>query len=217
MITWEDLWEIFGLVSDYLGEEIEYCLAGGALRDLELDKPVKDFDFFVKVESTEQLEKIARGFRDYLREELGLKPWAEFLGPIFLHHDRNEYDEDEGANFGDNFISGVAEFKLLDKTVQLIGFKTDSENFEKYVVNRFDLGFCRIYLDRSGQLHKTDEFLEDTRAKVIYFEKEEYEFNYERCCRLCAKYPDWERVNFPNDFEERFNDYVRDNPEPAPF
>ncbi len=102
-------------------------IAGGALRDLDNDRPVKDVDIFFPCDGADAFAAAVWT----LETELDVKT-DYTLG--------KEYRE----NFND--VVGVARFTVQNTEFELIGIDLEQTGV-KNIVDRFDFGLCQISYD----------------------------------------------------------------------
>jgi len=162
-------------------------IAGGALRDLIVEKQVKDVDIFVSdmdmnvnIIENGQLQKLAETLgivylnedeesdRDFVRVDNDFK---QVKTDIF---DRNvkaaikssEYmDGDDQRSIYESFINYIVTVKYNSVLYQLIFIEAPTK---QYVYNDFDFGICKIFFD-GNKLTVTEEFWYDLENKQITF------------------------------------------------
>ena len=120
-------------------------IAGGAVRDTILEKPIHDIDTFIDDVAVEEVAKLSRSDFGYVK----VGAWKQYLG------------------FSDPAMTCVAKFEKADETIPLciIGLKS------KYVepeanITRFDFGICMAAFDGENVL-RTPEFDSDVENKVF--------------------------------------------------
>lgn len=153
----------------------EVHIAGGAVRDLILNRPVKDIDLFVKASS-----------------------FGAVRSMIEVHRTITDLKGSEYFDW-DPTIAVVAEFEALGLTpVNIIGLSVDNLTIDKNL-QRFDLGLCRVAHDCTGIIY-TPEFWHDVDRKQFTVRACRNETQYghmlRRYGRLKAKY-DWPLVSPP--------------------
>lgn len=127
-------------------QEIEpkAVLAGGALRDLDNGRPVKDLDIFVSCCSAREFEQTIFAFS---------QQWGEPVVP---------YIRDESYCVLNDRIMGVAEWIRLGISVQLVGLHLLDVWCPEGVIDRVDLGLCQIAWD--GIEIYTTKFYDDDKS-----------------------------------------------------
>jgi hypothetical protein len=152
-------------------------IAGGALRDLDNDRPVKDLDIFAP--DVPDLDT----FRD--RAACLLRP-AALMGVM------GGYE-----NWATRECIGVLDISGTDADFQLIGLSTGPET----ILPRLDFGICRIGYDGS-EVIRTDDYLADQAAQSFTLLRADDDAQRDRSLRrferLSAKYPGWKLID-PDD------------------
>ena len=185
----------------------EAVIAGGALRDLDNGKPIKDVDVFVA------------GKGGAVNEQTMLNKAFGYAGvSIFEMPDdklKEEYpDWNDGVcgvyNFKhDETLVGFAarpvrpEFQVIvlgDMESRTAAAKSQSD-FGRRVVDDFDMGLCQIWYDgpdnkgRNGAIKTTAAYIRDHMDKLLTVIKAPNEAQLERTKkridRLLIKYPDF--------------------------
>lgn len=159
----------------------EAHVAGGAVRDWLLERPVKDIDVFVSSDSPEA--KVAKAVRKF-------RPVVERVV--------------DGAYFAsDRSVCGSVEYADREhelppiNIIRLTGRHTIESN-----IARFDLGLCRAAFDGKEIITHAD-FRRDVRFKRFTVRKcenaDQFALSLARFNRLEAKYPGW-LFNVPEEF-----------------
>lgn len=156
-------------------------LAGGALRDLWHDRPVKDIDIFIGVggidEAQAQFEKLGgeppdEGWEVQLADIADAGIYPESMKEVILVEDY----------VGDN-PTGIP--------VQLIFVNWNTQ----YITDRFDFGICRIMTD-GGSLKVCHTFEEDSANKALNIRRCNNKWmlaaSISRILRMKEKYKDWD-------------------------
>lgn len=158
---------------DYLASkwpEGHAVLAGGALRDVYFGKEIKDVDIFVHSSHM---------------PTISIAEMAE------IEARRDKYDALPVAWIGkDKFLSKDIEIIYVDHE---LFDEDDTEEFPHYILDRFDIGLCKIgYTPKAGViLHP--QFILDREAKRITIRHETIGC-YEHAERVKKKYPDFKIV-----------------------
>lgn len=154
----------------------EAHIAGGAVRDLILNRPVKDIDLFVSAENA-----------------LAVAQKIKQVRPFFVSVRGGDYFE------WDPTIVEVAEYEgngLLP--INLISLNVPNLTIDKNL-QRFDLGLCRVAHDLTGIIY-TPEFWHDVDRKQFTVcacrNETQYGHTLVRYGRLKGKY-DWPLVTPP--------------------
>ena len=154
-------------------------IAGGALRDLDNDRPVKDVDIFFPCDGADAFAAAVWT----LETELDVKT-DYTLG--------KEYRE----NFND--VVGVARFTVQNTEFDLIGIDLGVSRVKR-IIDRFDFGLCQISYD--GKLvFRTAAYWVDMRVQQFTFLKPSrcdfvpIKASLKRWNRLQAKYAGWPLV-----------------------
>ncbi|WP_375292273.1 hypothetical protein [Sphingomonas melonis] len=150
-------------------------LAGGALRDLNNGREVKDLDIFISCRA----EQLA----DRAMQDLGEAGFAI----AWEKGDTTCYPEDQNLE-----VVAIMDLLGFDLPVQLIFTNWDTDR----ILDRFDYGICRIAFD--GEKVTTQAcYHEDKRDRVFRLRRDRptpvsMRGSVHRYARLVAgKYPDW--------------------------
>lgn len=147
-----------------IAEEYECYLAGGALRDIDHGRAVKDFDFYVRLDDHDGVVGVASEQKGY---NSGIPLIPEFP------EDPYEFE---------TFDCAIGEW-----SVQIIGVPVPKE----YILRGFDIDFCKIFFDfGTGTLHRTMEYRRDAKNKHVTIHKRLLT-NPEHVLRILEKYPDF--------------------------
>lgn len=120
-------------------------LAGGALRDLDNGRDIKDLDVFIYAESETQ----ARVAMERLGDAGFSVSWEQ--------NDATVYPEDQNLE-----VVAVMDLLGFELPVQLIFTNWDTD----FIVDRFDYGICRLSWD-GKQLVRPPEYDQDKAAKLF--------------------------------------------------
>lgn len=160
-------------------------IAGGALRDLIVEKPIKDVDIFISdmdmnVDQTGVFEQLANALgiamlqeceesdRDFLRVDNDFKSIKVDFSDVAAKTGQinSEYlSADSDRVVYESFINYIVSVKYNSVIYQLI--LTEAEP-KSYVYNDFDFGICKIFFD-GNKLTATEEFWYDYENKQITF------------------------------------------------
>lgn len=182
----------------------EALIAGGALRDLDNGKPIKDVDIFVAGDGRAESElgrlNEAFGYAGTSIFELSQErladeypDWNQGVCGVY-----NFTYEDPGATR----IMPMPEFQVivLGDTKSREAARKGDDAFRYAVVNSFDIGFCRLSYDaKKGDFGVgpafSDAYLIDQAGKHLTVVKAPNEAQLERTKkrieRLLIKYPDF--------------------------
>jgi hypothetical protein len=164
----------------------EAIIAGGALRDLDHGREIKDVDIFVLDHGPSTEEDLERAF-GYPANAM-LSEGSEYhIGrparPVV------QVFEFEGASYRTYEESGLHPFQII-----VVKPGEGSKNFPRYVMADFDLGICRTWFDGHVWV-KTYEYQTDERDKAfrayIPLTGRQLDLTKERVTRLSQKYPDF--------------------------
>lgn len=183
MISVKDIPEDWKLIREMVSVIFGKCiLAGGALRDLDHGRPVKDVDLFVPTEDMTDLNVLMQRLAD----DYGVTITQTFNGSF------------EGTT--NDEVVGCYTFMWRGHEVQIIGlhfpfqFGDEPFDFHAATVNRLDIGLCRISFD-GVWLHRDWSYLHDSFEKVLttrYAPSEEaLSRSVRRAERLQEKYVGW--------------------------
>lgn len=154
-------------------------IAGGALRDLDNGREVKDIDIFVHGCGADDLDECFKR----IGALKGFDPQPIDPDKVYPVGDMNDL-----VGHFDVVVRG------LDVPVQIIMLRNHCD-----VVARIDYGICRISYD-GATLTKTREYLRDQQDQVFRMRQERHGFelaaSVHRYARLVQKYEGWKFVPF---------------------
>lgn len=168
--TWQSIF------NKILAVEPKAILGGGALRDLDSGRPIKDLDIFIPASA-------------YTRSMV-----VQALGnPEILKEVSDQYFE------WDTAVSNVIELEATEECcvpINLIELRhyscTVAEQME-----RFDFGICQIMMDANG-IHMSEAYKTDKANKTFTLTRqcteEQHEHSLARFQRLQEKYEGWTLV-----------------------
>ena len=179
----------------------EAHIAGGAVRDTVLNKPIHDIDVFMDNWNVEKSAACLRASHSYVK----VGEWKEYLG------------------FSDPAMLRVAKFEKADETIPvcIIGLKpryaSPREN-----ITRFDFGVCMAAFD-GETIIRTDEFDHDAEGRTFTLTRADndaqFAYSMSRFEKITAgRYSGWtlaipqrfERLARERDFSRHFyRDYVK--------
>lgn len=136
-----DVWSEVGTSS------IACCVAGGAVRDIIMNRPIKDVDMVINLKQM-AIDKGIGG---------STETWAKLIKDMVPLS-----EEKSGAYTPKPKSFSVYESK--DKKLQLIGCHQTPQEF---VTNSFDFGLCFAMLNSSGLIKVHDWFLKDMEEKSL--------------------------------------------------
>ena len=162
-------------------------IAGGALRDLITEKPIKDVDIFIHdpelqsdIRDSGLLEKLADALgimligedektdRDFIRIDNDFKAIkAGFAEEVIQAGgiDSEYLDSDCDRSVYEAFMNYIVTIKYNSVLYQLILIETEPKS---YVYNDFDFGICKVFFD-GNKLTPTEEFWYDLEHRQITF------------------------------------------------
>jgi hypothetical protein len=152
----------------------EAVIAGGALRDLDNGRPVKDVDIFLK-------------YRIGLKEQLD-----DYFG-----QDGKVIIGEQLASYSNALIDVTAsyEYRVGETVFNIVALARDVT--PEVVRNRIDFGLCRISFD-GEKVEKSPEYDTDQANKTMTLHRcessEQYNRSMQRFERLSAKYPEHKLV-----------------------
>lgn len=159
----------------------ELGMAGGALRDMLLDKPIKDIDIFYK--GTLDEEGVYKVFH---KPPILSKVKATFKA--ILH------DDDEDILIAETYPESTFKvpyqelyYKDVKFPIQLIEVK-DSDLILNWIKKDFGCNISKVLLGHGGELLLTQEFIQDATLQILTF-KSDCQQSY--ASKLIAKYPEY--------------------------
>jgi hypothetical protein len=123
----------------------EAHIAGGAVRDTILQKPIHDIDVFMDDRNIEEAAALLRFACGYVK----VGEWKQYLG------------------FSDPAMLRVAKFEKADETIPIcvIGLRPEYTD-PRENVSRFDFGACMVWFDGETTI-RTDEFDLDVEGQTF--------------------------------------------------
>jgi Poly A polymerase head domain len=166
----------------------EAHIAGGAVRDTLLHKPIHDIDVFMSDEHVEEAAALLRPTYGYVK----VGEWKQYL------------------EFSDPAMTRVAKFEKADETIPIciIGLVPDCTTV-KANLSRFDFGICMAAFDGKETIRTAEfDFDAENRTFTLHRADNEAQFSYSmsRYEKITAgRYVGWS-IAIPDEFET----YVRE-------
>lgn len=164
-------------------------IAGGAVRDTILEKPLHDVDVFVDDVHVEEVAKLLRSDFGYVK----VGEWKQYLG------------------FSDPAMERVAKFEKAEETTPLciIGLKSKYASPEANIA-RFDFGICMAAFD-GNEVLRAPEFDTDAENKVFTLHRadnfEQFAYSLSRHRKITAgRYQGW-GLSIADDFMDLAKEY----------
>lgn len=188
---WKDVLDAFHRLGS-----TEAIIAGGALRDLFHERPIKDVDIFLQSTGGERpnrqlLEKVFRSLGWKIKRQSTYFGEEEFPGPIVTREARGQYGWGDtlseswtvkagtrGTEFNVVFV-GKGFMRQMDRTLP----------FGHGAISLFDVGLCQIYTD-GDMIFASRAFREDS-ANCTLTLKRPNDSSSEHLRRIARKYPDF--------------------------
>lgn len=156
-------------------------IAGGAVRDTLLDRPICDIDLFLNNAHINEAAKILRAKFGYVK----VGEWTSY------------------GQFSDPAIVQLAKFEKADETIPVCLIGLDKAYSLAGNVSRFDFGACMAAFD-GDTVYRADRFDADVEQKAftLYRADNQAQFNYslKRFEGFAGRYDGWELV-VPEEFE----------------
>jgi hypothetical protein len=157
-------------------------IAGGAVRDTILDRPIKDIDLFLPNTATESAAQLLRTRFGYVK----VGEWAQYEG------------------FSDPVVERLAKFENAREAIPLclIGLRSPMPMREN--LERFDFGVCMVAWDGARTI-RTDEFDRDVENKTFTLHRadnqSQFDYSMSRYRKITSdRYAGW-TLSVPRDFE----------------
>ena len=164
-------------------------VAGGAVRDTLLDKPIRDIDVFVDDVAVDEVATMLRSNFGYVKTG----EWVEYLG------------------FSDPAMTRVAKFEKAEETIPLciIGLKSRYASPEANI-SRFDFGVCMAAFDGESTL-RAAEFDDDVNDKAFTLLRadnfQQFAYSMSRYKKITSdRYQGW-TLSVPGTFQELAEGY----------
>lgn len=179
----------------------EAIIAGGAIRDLDHDKPVKDVDIFIR--KPENLDGLS--LKGLVEEALG----RNVDNTVVDFQIGEEMADDANETYDLHEMSVYAIYRLftLETTFEIIVMQYSEAPFVSSVIDDFDIGFCQAWYPSETPglpFDVTVAYADDFYGKSLTVLKaptpRALERTMKRVRRLLEKYPDF-TVRFAHDIE----------------
>ena len=162
----------------------EAHIAGGAVRDTILQKPIHDIDVFMDDRNIEEAAALLRFACGYVK----VGEWKQYLG------------------FSDPAMLRVAKFEKADETIPIcvIGLRPEYTD-PRENVSRFDFGACMVWFDGETTI-RTDEFDLDVEGQTFTLHRADndaqFAYSMARFEKITAgRYRGW-TLAIPEQFQE---------------
>jgi hypothetical protein len=162
----------------------EAHIAGGAVRDTILEKPIADVDIFMDDRHVEDAAALLRSDCSYVK----VGEWKQYLG------------------FSDPAMTRVAKFEKADETtpVCIIGLVPAFAITPRTNISRFDFGVCMAAYD-GKQTIRAAEFDNDVNDQTFTLcradNQQQFDYSLSRFEKITTgRYKDWSVV-IPEEFE----------------
>jgi hypothetical protein len=162
----------------------EAHIAGGAVRDTILKKPIHDIDVFADNEHVDVVAARLRASCGYVK----VGEWVEYLG------------------FSDPAMLRVAKFEKADEAIPVcvIGLKS-AYSSPRANISRFDFGVCMAAFDGEATI-RTDEFERDVADQTFTLHRadnaKQFDYSMSRYDKITAgRYRGW-TLAIPEEFKE---------------
>jgi hypothetical protein len=165
-------------------------IAGGAVRDTILERPIRDIDIFLPHTAGEPAAALLRAKFGYVK----VGEWKQY------------------AHFSDPMLVRVAKFEKADETIPLclIGL-TESLPLDENIA-RFDFGVCMAAWGGNGTMLTNDHFKRDIEGKTFTLCRADnfaqFSYSMVRFEKLTAdRYKGW-ALSVPSQFEELVKEHT---------
>lgn len=209
---------------------VEGIIAGGALRDLYNERPVKDVDIFVVSRgSAKKNEKFLREIVKKNGFEVMKKEAASGDGPFASSHTVEDFSQKTSSGVNNSVVAESWTFTMeqsgQEYNVIFVGDPiVDVEDYlnngapvspteiKNKVLEHFDFGICQIACD-GEEISTTAAYKSDVKNKMIT--KTRPDTDKEHLERIMAKYPDWKLCSESKKLIEPPPAPVVEKPKPA--
>ena len=166
-------------------------IAGGAVRDTALNKPIHDIDVFADDGDVEQIAACLRASHGYVK----VGEWKQYLG------------------FSDPAMLRVAKFEKADETIPIcvIGL-TSRYTAPRENIARFDFGVCMAAFTGGKTILTTEKFNRDVAQSTFTLHRADNEaqfaYSMSRFEKITAgRYSGW-TLAIPEQFQELAKDHT---------
>jgi hypothetical protein len=158
-------------------------IAGGAVRDSLLDRPIKDIDLFLNDAATDATATLMRSQFSFVK----VGEWKSY------------------ERFSDPAVARLAKFEKADETIPVCLIGLNMAQAMQDNVRRFDFGICMAGWDGEG-VYTAPEYQRDMEAKTFTLcradNQAQYNYSISRFRKLTAdRYAGWE-LAVPEQFEQ---------------
>lgn len=153
-------------------------VAGGCVRDMLLDKPIKDIDLFYEGELNQDLIK-----QRFAIQPKKKNPWLNTEAIAGLLDDLAPYPDNENWNIKYNHVT----FAGCDLPIQLIQVKDVSTHLDTFGAN-----ISKVAYFGDGTMYLSPGFIEDIMTQTLHIDPncgEKYQD------KIIAKFPEFEAVH----------------------
>lgn len=165
----------------------EYYIAGGAIRDMLLEKPIKDIDIFYLGTLDDALMEATFEVKRRLPAETRTFKLKPKPGGITL---LDEFEAEEVAtHYGDTtFNVPYQEVYYKDVKLPIQFIKVKDEPVYNFVMRDFGCNLSKVFLHPTGTLMLTQEFILDATLNILTFKSD---CNHSYRNKIIAKYPEY--------------------------
>lgn len=183
----------------------EVVIAGGAVRDLLLGRPVKDIDIFIgnlddwfeECDQEADWNTVAESIFEHWHNGASTSSWNKREAAPVIRTEMN-LKPVEGSKYAESFLSVVTTIPGFTE-IQLIGTR---DPVVDHILHRFDFTICEAWLDESGRPKVSPAFRHDAAHKILRFKGEDglsgraVTRSVDHADRLAQKFPGWRRVGW---------------------
>ena len=190
-LTFERLNEFYGRIKKNTLKGSSLAFAGGAVRDIFCNRPVKDFDIFIQTPTSWDDDSCTAG------EEI--EETITALNRLFYSTATEKgsvsvAEASEITGYGGSDIINVWgwDHAFNDMPLDLVFINKD---IEEHVTQSFDFGLCQAWVGYAG-LRTSQAFKRDYANKTITFTGSTGGNVDDHARRIAAKYPGWKFRNY---------------------
>ena len=164
-------------------------IAGGAVRDTILGRPIRDIDMFLPEARCDAAADLLRSRFGYVK----VGQWAQYM------------------HFSDPMVARVAKFEKADETIPLCLIGLTAELNARENIARFDFGVCMAaWQGGSTQMITNDEFKRDAEGQTFTLwradDLAQFTYSMFRFKKLAERYPGW-TLSIPDQFEDLLKEH----------